>query len=261
MYESINNKVIVVTGGASGIGRTISMMFARNGAKVYIADIDETNAMETVTEAERAGLTLIFQKADVSVQKEVANLINKVETDERCIDVVVNNAGINILKNVTELEEEEWDLLMNINLKSVFLTAKYALPGMTARKKGCFVNIGSVSGLAADYGFSVYNAAKAGMINLTKNVAINYGIYGVRANIVCPGAISTSLLEEAFDKSTNVNLRKQFNEAYPMGRIGTTQEVASAVIFLASDEASFINGEVLVVDGGIISHTGQPKFK
>ena len=260
MHESIKGKVIIVTGGASGIGKAISMMFARYGAKVYIADIDETKATQTVMEAEDAGLSIIFQKTDVSVQKEVVNLINRVENEEHCIDVVVNNAGINVLKKITELEEAEWDLLMNINLKSVFLTAKYTLPGMIARKKGCFINIGSISGLAADYGFSVYNAAKAGMINLTKNIAINYAINGIRANIVCPGAISTPLIEEAFEKSSDVDLRKQFNEINPMGRIGMPQEVASAVIFLASDTASFVNGEVLVVDGGLISHTGQPKF-
>ena len=121
---------------------------------------------------------------------------------------------------------------------------------MIARKKGCFINIVSISGLAADYGFSVYNAAKAAVVNLTKNNAINYGIYGIRANIVCPGEISTSLLEEAFNKNINIDLRKQFNEAYPMGRIDTPQEVASVVIFLASDAASFINGAVPVVDGG-----------
>jgi len=202
VHESIKGKVIIVTGGASGIGKAISMMFARYGAKVYIADIDGNKAKQTVMEAEDAGLSIIFQKTDVSVQKEVMNLIYRVENEEHCIDVVVNNAGINIIKKVTELEEAEWDQLMNINLKSVFLTAKYTLPGMIARKKGCFINIGSISGLAADYGFSVYNAAKAGMINLTKNIAVNYAINGIRANIVCPGAISTPLIEEAQRRST-----------------------------------------------------------
>jgi NAD(P)-dependent dehydrogenase (short-subunit alcohol dehydrogenase family) len=260
MIESIRDKVVIVTGGASGIGREIALSFSRFHAKVYVADIDENSAQETVKEAGEAGLYLRFLKTDVSDRMNVERLIGRVESDESRIDVVVNNAGINILKKITELEEEEWDRLMSINLKSVFLTAKYTLPGMIARKGGCFVNIGSVSGLAADYGFSVYNAAKAGMVNLTRNIAINYGIHGIRSNIVCPGAISTPLLEEAFNDNRSDDLRKLFNDANPMGRIGTTREVASAVVFLASDEASFINGEVLNVDGGIMSHTGQPRF-
>jgi meso-butanediol dehydrogenase/(S,S)-butanediol dehydrogenase/diacetyl reductase len=260
MTESIRDKVVIVTGGASGIGKEIALTFSRYHARVCIADVDEKSGRDTAKQAEEAGYEIAFIKTDVSNRRDVMRLIDSVERDLSRIDAVVNNAGINILKKITELEEEEWDRLMSINLKSVFLTAKYALPGMIERKSGCFVNIGSVSGLAADYGFSVYNAAKAGMVNLTRNIAINYGIHGIRANIVCPGAISTPLLEEAFNDNTRVDLRKSFNDANPMGRIGTTREVAAAVVFLASDAASFINGEVLNVDGGITSHTGQPRF-
>jgi len=248
----LEGKVAIVTGGSSGIGKAIAEIFAREHAKVVIADrIDGRQTVESIKE--KAG-TAAFVKTDVTQPATVSSLIDETINRYGTIDILCNNAGVEFLKPLVETSVEEWDSVMNTNLRGVFLASKYAIPHMMSKRKGVIVNIASQLGVSALEGLSVYCTTKAGIMMLTKVMALECIPHGIRVNAVCPGAIDTPMVqrEVAMDKDPDL-ARKTMAGRHPIGRIGKAEEVAEAVLFMASERASFIVGECLLVDGGYVT--------
>jgi meso-butanediol dehydrogenase/(S,S)-butanediol dehydrogenase/diacetyl reductase len=241
----LEGKAALVTGGGSGIGRAICEGFAAEGASVVVADIAGDRAEEVA--AEIGGRAV---QADVTVAADVARMV---EAAER-VDVLVNNAGYGTANDLLEIDEETWDDEVAINLKAAFLCSKAVLPGMIERGGGVIVNIASVNGLAF-FANEPYSAAKAGMINLTRSMAARYGPRGVRAVAIAPGTIRTPLWQERVDKEPAIFER--LVRWYPLRRVGEPEDVAAAAVFLASDDAAWITGEVLRVDGGLLAGNAQ----
>jgi len=243
--------VAIVTGGSSGIGKAIAEIFAREHAKVVVADKnDGRHTVESIKE--KAG-TAAYVKTDVTQPASVKSLIDETISKYGTIDILCNNAGVEFLKPLVETSVEEWDNIMNTNLRGVFLTSKYAIPHMMSKRRGVIVNIASQLGVSALEGLSVYCTTKAGIMMLTKVMALECIPHGIRVNAVCPGAIDTPMVqrEVAMDKDPDL-ARKTMAGRHPVGRLGKTEEVAEAVLFMASERASFIVGECLLVDGGYV---------
>jgi NAD(P)-dependent dehydrogenase (short-subunit alcohol dehydrogenase family) len=231
----LEEKVALVTGIGSGIGRAAALLFAQEGAMIVGADIDQEK-----------GLT------DVSEKSEVKKLIEKALAFGR-IDVLFNNAGVEVVKNLRDTTEAEWDRSINVNLKSVFLCCKYVIPEMIKGGGGVIINNASVAGLVGSFS-SAYSASKGGVIAITKTLAVELATDNIRVNCICPGAIETPMLRRVLKKQGNAELvRNERTKSYPMGRFGTAEEVAQAALFLACDESTFMTGAVVVVDGGFTS--------
>lgn len=244
------DKVALVTGGGSGIGRAICLRFAREGARIVVADIVESRAQETVGMIEQAQGQAIAVRADVANRAEVEAMASAALEAFGQVDVLVNNAAISAGADLLSVDEETWDRVVSVVLKGVFLCSRALLPSMIARGSGAIVNISSVNGLTG-LGEESYSAAKAGVINLTKNLAIAYAPRGIRANAICPGTVQTPIWDArlAIDPAIFDKLSKW----YPLGRVAQPDDIANAALFLASDEASFITGEALTVDGGLLA--------
>lgn len=241
-------KTAIVTGGGSGIGRATSIRFAKEGANVAVADVDFMGGDGTVTLINEAGGKAIFVQTDVSDSKQVKQLIDTTAASFGALHIMFNNAGIgNSEVRSVELSEEEWDLVVDINLKGVFLGIKYAVPEIMKAGGGAIINTSSLLGLKGQKYTSAYNASKAGVVMLTKNAALEYGKYNIRVNAIAPGVIDTKIIENWRQNEWKWPI---ISKANALGRIGTPDEVANAVLFLASDEASFITGTTLSVDGG-----------
>lgn len=258
MAGRLEGKVAVVTGAASGIGEAIALRCAEEGARVVVSDIDEARGRQVL--AKLQGADHLFVRADVSKEEDARALMEATVNKYGRIDVLVNNAGIRVSGRVDETSLDLWEKIMAIDLRGVFLCSKFAIEHMLKQKSGSIINLSSVSGIAGDYGMAAYNAAKGGVTNLTRNMALDYAAYGIRVNAVCPGAILTPLLEQAWEEIGREEAEKAFKGAYPPGRVGSPREVANVVVFLASDEASFVSGANIPVDGAITAHTGQPRF-
>lgn len=252
MAGTLEGKVALVTGGGSGIGRASAMTFAREGARVVVADVAVEGGEETVRIIQDAGGEGIFVKADVSKAGEVEALINRaVETYSR-LDCAQNNAGIEqVPVRIHEYPEEVWDRLISINLKGVWLCMKYEIAQMLKQGGGAIVNTSSVAGLVGFRGISAYVASKHGVNGLTKSASLEYAQEGIRINAVCPGFIQTPLLERYVNNDPE--LEAQLVQLEPVGRIGTPEEVAEAVVWLSSDAASFVTGHTMTVDGGFVA--------
>ncbi len=240
-----DNLSVLVTGGGSGIGRAICRRFASEGASVLVADIVGESAEEV---AELIGGAAV--QGDVTVAADVARMV----AAGNRIDVLVNNAGGGMADDMLEIDEEAWEHEIALNLKSAFLCSKAVLPGMIERGGGVIVNIASVNGLAF-FANEPYSAAKAGLISLTRSVATRYGRHGIRAVAIAPGTIRTPLWQERIDKEPAIFERLM--RWYPLRRVGEPEDVAAAAAFLASDDASWITGEVLRVDGGLLAGNAQ----
>lgn len=244
----LSGKVALVTGGSSGIGRAIAKLFAREGAKVVIGDIHPGN---TVEEISRDGGTSIFVKTDVRVTEEVRRLVEAAIREYGRLDIVCNDAGIELIKRLVDTTEDEWDRVFDTNLKGVFLVSKQALPHFIEQKSGVVVNVASQLGIVGGERWGAYCASKAGVIQLTKVMALEYARYNIRANCVCPGAIETPMVERELSMEPNRELAsKVMISQHPIGRLGTPEEIAQAVLFLASSRSSFVTGAALVADGG-----------
>jgi NAD(P)-dependent dehydrogenase (short-subunit alcohol dehydrogenase family) len=250
MNSIFKDKTALVTGGSFGIGRAVAIAFATKGAKVIIADwID---GQETVDFIIKAGGEALFIKCDVSNKKDVINLIGKsIETNGQ-LDYAFNNAGIEgIMAPVHECTEENWDKTIGVNLKGIWLCMKYEIAEMLKRKSGAIVNCASIAGLVGFPGLPAYVASKHGVIGLTKTAALECAKSGIRVNAVCPGAIKTAMIDRITGNKKEAE--QQFADMEPIGRLGKPDEVANAVLFLCSDEASFITGHSMAVDGGWVA--------
>lgn len=244
----LSGKIAIVTGGGSGIGRSTAIRFASEGAKVSVADVDTVNGEETVSLIRESGADAIFVKSDVKDVTQIRNLINTTTATFGGLHILVNNAGIGHSEvRSVDLDEEEWDHVIDINLKGVFLGIKYAVPELIKSGGGAIINTSSLLGLKGKKYQAAYNASKAGVVLLTQNAALEYGKYNIRVNAIAPGVIDTKIID-----SWKQDERRwpSISKANALGRIGTPDEVANAIFFLASDEASFITGTTLSVDGG-----------
>jgi len=247
----LKNKVAIVTGAGRGIGRAISLRLSKEGAKVVIAEIDKDAAMETQSKIKVQGGESIVCCIDVSEPEQVEYLVKETIRNYEKIDILVNNAGISKEVSFLEQNEDTWDKIIKVNLKSAFLCSKKVAEEMIKRHYGKIVNITSTNGLVAGANLSAYNTSKAGMILLTKSMAVELGPYNINVNAVAPGTIKTRLTEAGLSQE---EVFKRCLENIPLRRVGKPEDVAAAVLFLVSDEASFITGTVLVTDGGQLAY-------
>ena len=244
----LENKVALISGGARGMGAAEARMFAREGAKVVIGDILDAEGRQVEAEINETGGECVFVHLDVTQESEWRQAVETAVSRFGKLNVLVNNAGIVRRTLVEDTSAEEWDLVMNVNAKRVFLGTKVAIPEMRQAGGGSIINISSISGmLGQDYVSGAYNASKGAVRIFTKSTAIQYAKEGIRANSVHPGPIDTPM---AGERLTNPELQQQAEARSPMGRTAQPDEVAYGVLFLASDESSFMTGSEVVIDGG-----------
>lgn len=243
------NKVVVVTGGGQGIGRAICLKFALANGKVIIIDMNEETAKKVKDEIKEKGFDAVAYKGDVSNAKGVKRIFDEILANYGRVDVLVNNAGIVSTKSFMDSNEEDWDRIMNINLKGAFNTCRSVFPTMVAQKHGKIINIASIAGKRGGgiFGNTLYAASKAGVIGLTKGLAREGGPYGINVNAICPGPTNTAMIEGFTGEK-----RKNFLNTIPLRRFGEPEDVANMALFLASDMARQITGEISDVDGGVM---------
>ncbi len=246
------HRIAVITGAGSGIGQAMALLFAREGARLLIADVNEGAAQETASRVVVAGGTCTAVHVDVSQPEQVRYMIEEAQHIYGRLDILCNNAGIGSTTDVVACEPDEWDRVMTINVKSVYLGCKYAIPLMVAQGSGVIVNTASIAGMVGLVKRAAYSASKGAVIALTRQVAIEYVEQGIRVNCLCPGTVDSPwvgrLLSQADNPTTE---RASLVARQPMGRLGTPEEVAAAALYLASDDAAFITGTGLIIDGGL----------
>jgi meso-butanediol dehydrogenase / (S,S)-butanediol dehydrogenase / diacetyl reductase len=248
-------KVAVVTGGASGIGAASARRFHAEGAAVMIADLNEEAGSALAVDLGQGRAA--FRRTDVARWPEVEALMAAAITEFGRLDILFNNAGIGCFALTPDLDVAEWKRVIAVDLDSVFYGCKAAIPLMRKNGGGAIINTASISGLAGDYGFTAYNAAKGAVVNYTRALAIDHIREGIRVNAVCPGPVETPLIA-AIDQLPGA--RQAENAATPIGRFAQPEEIAAVVAFLASDEAAYVVGAAIPVDGGLTAHTGQPNL-
>lgn len=247
--KRLEGKVAIITGSSEGMGKATALLFAKNGAKVAITGRTEETGEEVAKEIRDSGGEAQYFKLDVSKEENCKNVVDEVVKKWGKLDILVNNAGVTgVDKPTHELTNEEFDFVLNIDLKGVFFMTKYAIPKMKENKSGSIVNFSSIYGLVGSRELTAYHAAKGAVTLLTKKDAITYGPDNIRVNSVHPGTILTPLVQKLADEDPEYE-EKQL-KLHPLGRFGKPEEVANAVLFLASDEASFITGAQLTIDGG-----------
>lgn len=243
---SLSGKIALVTGAAQGIGRDIALALASDGADVAICDVNLEAAQKTAGDIESKGRKSLALKANVAASIEVTAMVDQVISSFGKIDLLVNNAGITRDGLILRMKDEDWDIVLSINLKGAFLCTKAALKQMTKQRSGTIINIASIVGAMGNAGQANYVASKAGLIGLTKTIAREYANRGITANAVAPGFIDTAMTQ-----GLSENVRAELSKQIPMGKLGTPEDVANAVRFLASPWASYITGQVIHVNGGM----------
>ena len=243
----ISDKVAIITGAASGIGRTTAILFAKEGGKVVVADKNEVGGNETVDLIRSDGGQAIFDYVNVTSATDIQSMVKTTINTYGKLNILVNNAGIAIRLPVVDLSEEDWDRNIDVNLKSIYLSSKYAIPRMIENSGGSIVNIASIYGIVGGRIRAAYAASKGGVVNLTRSMALDYALHKIRVNCVCPGFVNTPLLKNILK---NKEEYQALADLHPMGRLGDMLEIALGVLYLASDESSFVTGIALPIDGG-----------
>lgn len=249
MSTEYTDKVAVITGASSGIGFATAQAFAKQGAKVVIADVQVQKGEQAFAELKKMGAEAMFVKTDVSDPKQVENLVAQTIATYQRLDFAINNAGIDGDRAPTaDCTEDNWDRVIDINLKGVWLCMKNQIPQMLKQGNGCIVNIASIAGVVGFQNVPAYCASKGGVIQLTKTAALEYAKQGVRINAVCPGVIKTPMVAGVFEKDPK--MEETLNAATPIGRLGSPEEIASAILWLCSEHAGFMIGQPVIMDGG-----------
>ena len=251
----LKNKVAIITGAGSGQGRAAALIFSREGAKIAVSDWKPELGDETITLVKKAGGEAIFIRTDVSESADVQNLVRTTVTTYGRIDILYNNAGVGFssplsMSDVINTPEADWDRVIAINLRSMYLTAKYGIPEMIKSGGGSIINTASIAALIGSEAAHAYTAAKGGMVALSRALAVEFGPKNIRVNCICPGAIDTPMIAPVIDP-----LKKSGQPfmTSPIRRLGRPEDIANCALYLASDESSFVTGATLVVDGGYIA--------
>ena len=254
--QLLYNKVAIITGGASGIGKATCQLFAEQGAKVIIADVNEEAGHVIEQQIVDDGREATFVKTDVSSSEQVENLFSEVQKRYGKLDILCNNAGIGMEKLFHNVDEEDWERIHNVNLKSVYLCSRLAIPIMLENGGGSIVNVSSVNAESPRKFYSIYASSKGGVSALTKGMAIDYAEENIRVNAVLPGCIYTEQTKKSIENSPNPQQTKDLiYNMQPLKRPGKPEEVAKLIIFLASDQASFITGSCIPIDGGMLARS------
>jgi NAD(P)-dependent dehydrogenase (short-subunit alcohol dehydrogenase family) len=251
------NKVALVTGAGTGIGRATVMLFAQEGARVVAQDVNADTAQETVQLIKQAGGEAVSMGGDVTFSAEAETIVKKAVDTYGRLDVLFNNAGIWRGGTILDISEEDWDRTMSVNVKGIYLVSRYAVQQMMRQESGSIINAASVAALRGSPMSAAYHASKGAVLLLTKCMAVDFGRYGIRVNCICPGIIDTQMADQLLtyrslgDDDRKQALLESYEEHHPVGRFGQPGEVAKVVLFLASDESSFVTGAAWSVDGGL----------
>ncbi len=258
----LSGKLSVIIGGTTGIGKSTVELFYAEGATVVFAGIEEDlgTGLERRLASSDSEKRIAFRKVDITRENEVGDFASYVRKEFGKCEILFNNAGIHINGKLHETSPQDWDRIVAVNVRGIYLSSFFFIPQMLENGYGVIINTSSISGICGDYGMAAYNASKGAITNLTRAMALDYAENDIRVNAVCPGAIQTEMLEKTYRKVGWQVGEKAFSSAYPLRRVGKPEEVADVVLFLASERSSFITGANILVDGGITAHTGQPRF-
>ena len=258
---NFNGKVAVVTGAAAGIGRATAIAFAEHGASVALLDCNAGGVEETASLVRQKGGQALAVVADVGIEKEVADAFRRIEATFGQIDILINNAGVELYKDFLQFESAEWDRQLAVNLNSVYYCSKQAIPFMIRSGEGSIVNLSSVQALATTGQVSPYAAAKGGILSLTRDMAREFGKHKIRVNSICPGCIHTPMMDRTLATMPNAEVVvERMAQAIPLQRLGKAEDIAKVALFLASPYAGYISGTSLVVDGGLLSKLPLPEY-
>lgn len=244
---SLKGQTAVITGGARGIGKEIALALARDGANIVVADLITEQAEETAEEIRKLGCKALVQKVDVSKMADVENMAQSTINEFKTLDILINNAGVTRDTLLIRMKEEDWDFVLKVNLTGTFNCIKSVARYMMKQRKGRIVNIASIVGVMGNAGQANYSASKAGIIGLTKTAARELASRNITVNAVAPGFIDTEMTQ-----SLNENIKQQLKEQIPLGKLGTPEDIANCIKFLVSDDASYITGQVIHVNGGML---------
>ena len=248
----LKDKVAVITGAATGIGRASALLFAREGARVVIGDVNDAEAEETLRQARDGGGEIQYVRCDVSRTADVDALVRAAAERYGRLDVMFNNAGRNFFGKVHETSDEDWEACLSVNLGGIFRGMRAAIPHMLAQGGGSIVNTASIQAIVAFHDFAAYEAAKGGIVALTRQAALDYGPHNIRVNAICPGVVRTPMNPELWDPSRDGGASlKRWTEGTPMPRVGEAEDIARAALYFASDESAWTTGQYFLVDGGL----------
>lgn len=247
-------KVALITGAGAGIGRASALRFAAEGARVMVVDWNPAGGRETVAQVHAQGGEAIFVAADVSREEDVQRMVAAAVESYARLDILFNNAAVQVFGTIPETTSGDWHRVMDVNLKSVYLGCKYAIPQMIAQGSGCIINMSSALGFVGDPAMPAYGATKGGILAMTKAMAQAHGRQNIRVNCICPGDVDTPLVQEYFNQQPDpAEARRQVAVHYALGRIARPGEIAAVAVFLASEDSSFLTGSAIVADGGLTS--------